>query len=70
MRDLFGCRVSAGTVHRMTGECAEALSAAEAGIKDAVTASAVIGADETGLRVAGQSHRVHVARTDRLTHRR
>jgi transposase len=68
MRDLFGCAVSAGTVDRMTREGAEALSAAEAGIKDAVTASAVIGADETGLRVAGQSQWVHVARTDRLTH--
>ena len=40
----------------------------EAGIKDLVTAAPVIGADETGLRVTGQSHRVHVARTDRLTY--
>ncbi|MDT5269553.1 MAG: transposase [Acidobacteriota bacterium] len=68
MRDLFGCTVSAGTVHRMTQECSEALSASEARIKDAVTTSPVIGADETGLRVAGQNHWVHVARTDRLTH--
>jgi len=68
MSDLFGCPVSPGTVHRMTEECAEALSGAEAGIKDAVTAAPVIGADETGLRVAGESHWVHVARTDRLTH--
>ena len=68
LRDLFGCAVSAGTVHRMTGECAEALSDAESRIKDSVTAAPVIGADETGLRVAGQSHWVHVARTDRLTH--
>jgi transposase len=68
LSDLFGCSVSPGTVHRMVVECAEALSGAEARIKDSVTASAVIGADETGLRVAGQSHWVHVARTDRLTH--
>ena len=68
MRDLFGCRLSAGSVHRMTEECAEALSGAEAAIKDAVTAAAVIGADETGLRVAGRGHWVHVARTDHLTH--
>jgi transposase len=68
MRDLFGCAVSAGTVHRVTEECAEALAGAEAGIKDSVTAAPVIGADETGLRVSGQSHWVHVARTDRLTH--
>ncbi len=56
MRDLFGCPVSAGIVYRMTGECAGALSAAEAGIKDSVTGASVIGADETGLRVAGRSH--------------
>ena len=68
MRDLFGCAVSAGTVHRMTVECSEALAGAEAGIKDLVTAAPVIGADETGLRVAGQGHWVHVARTDSLTH--
>ena len=68
MRDLFGCPVSPGTLDRMTEQCAAALSGIEARIKDLVTASPVIGADETGLRVAGQSHWVHVARTDRLTH--
>lgn len=68
MRDLFGCPVSAGTIHRMTEQCSEALSGTEAAIKDAVTSAPVIGADETGLRVAGRGHWVHVARTDRLTH--
>lgn len=68
LSDLFGCRISAGTVHRMTEECSEELAEAEARIKDAVTAAPVIGADETGLRVASGSHWVHVARTDRLTH--
>jgi transposase len=68
MRDLFGCAVSPGTVYRMTEECSEALADAEARIKDLVTAASVIGADETGLRVAGESHWVHVARTESLTH--
>jgi transposase len=68
LSDLFGCRLSAGTFHRMIVECSEALSGSEAAIKDSVTAASVIGADETGLRVAGGSHWVHVARTDRLTH--
>jgi transposase len=49
MSDLFGCPVSAGTVHRMTVECSEALTGTESGIKDSVTAAPVIGADETGL---------------------
>ena len=68
MSDLFGCPVSPGTVHRMTEECSAALAEVEAGITDSLTAAPVIGADETGLRLAGQGHRVHVARTDRLTH--
>jgi transposase len=68
LSDLFGCRVSPGTVHRMTVECSAALAGAEARIKALVTAAPVIGADETGLRVSGQGHWVHVARTDRLTH--
>jgi transposase len=68
MRDLFGCQVSPGTIHRMTEQCAAVLSGVEARIKDLVTAASVIGADETGLRVAGQGHWVHVARTESLTH--
>jgi transposase len=68
LRDLFGCSISPGTVHHLTEECAEALAGAEARLKDSVTAAAVIGADETGLRVAGESHWVHVARTESLTH--
>jgi len=50
MGALFGCHLSAGTVHRMTAECGEALAEAEARIKDLVTGAPVIGADETGLR--------------------
>jgi len=56
MSDLFGFPVSARTVHRMTEECAEALAGAEARLKDSVTAASVIGAEETGLRVAGANH--------------
>ncbi|MDT4898460.1 MAG: transposase [Acidobacteriota bacterium] len=37
-------------------------------IKAAVRNSTVVGADETGLRVAGTGGRVHVAKTDQLTH--
>lgn len=68
MSDLFACRISAGTVHRMTEECDEALSGAEAALKDSVRGAPVVGADETGLRVSGLSQWVHIARTDRLSH--
>jgi transposase len=68
MRDLFGCALSPGTLHTTRGRYAEKLVGAEARIKAALRHAPVIGADETGLRVAGKSHWVHVARTDYLTH--
>jgi transposase len=68
MRELFGCAISPGTLHATWGHCAEKLVGTEARIKAALRAAEVIGADETGLRVAGKSHWIHVARTDYLTH--
>jgi transposase len=68
MRDLFGCAISPGTVHTTRHRCAAELVGVEEQIKQGIKASEVIGADETGLRVAGQSHWIHVARTDGLTH--
>ena len=68
MRDLFGCAISPGTVHTTRHRCAEKLVGVEERIKQGIKAAEVIGADETGLRVAGQSHWIHVARTDDLTH--
>jgi transposase len=61
-------RSAAGTVHQIVKEYSKLLVGTESRIKDALTASSVIGADETRLRVATENHWVHVARTDRLTH--
>ena len=68
LRDLFGCRLSAATVQRAQHGCAAKLVRTEERIKTALRHSRVIGADETGLRVAGGGAWVHVARTDHLTH--
>jgi transposase len=68
MRELFGCTISPGTLHTTRGRCSAKLVGAEARIKAALRRSEVIGADETGLRVAGKGGWVHVARTDELTH--
>jgi len=68
MRDLFACRIAPGTVHTTRHRCAAKLVGVEEQIKNAIKESEVIGADETGLRVAGKSHWIHVARTDDLTH--
>jgi transposase len=68
MRDLFGCSISPGTIETTRQRCAAELVGVEEQIKAGIKAAEVIGADETGLRVAGKSHWIHVARTDTLTH--
>jgi transposase len=68
MRDLFGCRLSAGTVANIVRECADGLLETELKIKRSLRRSALIHADETGLRVEGRLHFVHVTSNQRLTH--
>ncbi|MDQ3258625.1 MAG: IS66 family transposase [Acidobacteriota bacterium] len=68
MRDLFASSISPGTIHTTRHRAAAKLVGVEEQIKHAIKHAAVIGADETGLRVAGKSAWIHVARTDGLTH--
>jgi len=68
MRELFGCALSAGTLSTAVRQCAAGLVETEVRIKRGLRRAAVIHADETGLRVAGRLHYVHVASTARLTH--
>src|ERR1044071_1434656 len=68
MRDLFGCRLSAGTVANIVRECASELVETELKIKRGLRRSPVLHADETGLRVEKKGQYVHVASNDRLTH--
>ena len=68
MRELFGCTLSTGTVANIVRECSEALMETELKIKRGLRRSALIHADETGLRVEGRLHFVHVTSNQRLTH--
>jgi len=68
MRDLFGCALSSGTVANIVRECADALLETELKIKRGLRRSALIHADETGLRVEGRLQYVHVTSNARLTH--
>jgi transposase len=68
MRDLFGCRLSAGTVANIVRECASGLVETELKIKQRLRRSSVIHADETGLRINKRLAYVHVASTAHLTH--
>jgi transposase len=68
MRDLFGCRLSPGTVANIVRECSDGLVETELKIKRGLRRSPVIHADETGLRVNKRLQYVHVASNARLTH--
>ncbi len=68
MRDLFGCQLSAGTAANIVRECAAGLVQTELKIKQRLRRSAVIHADETGLRINKRLGYVHVASTPELTH--
>lgn len=68
MRDLFGCRLSAGTVANIVRECADTLVETELKIKQKLRRASVIHADETGLRINKRLGYVHVASTSELTH--
>jgi len=68
MRELFGCSISPGTIDTTRHRCAAELVGVEEQIKAGLKEAEVIGADKTGLRVAGHNHWIHVARTDQLTH--
>ena len=67
LAELFGTPVSEGTVATMTSRAAEGLGEFLDQVKDRLVESDVVGFDETGLRVAGQLHWVHCARTGKYT---
>jgi transposase len=68
LRDLFGCRLSAGTIANIVRQCANELVATEVKIKRSLRRSPVIHADETGLRINKHLGYVHVVSTASLTH--
>lgn len=68
MRDLFGCDISQASIQHAARLCSTKLIRCEQRIKAAIRGAAVIGADETGIRINGTNAWVHVARTDSLTH--
>jgi transposase len=66
--DLFGCAPSPAIIQRAGRVFSEKLVRCEQRIKAAIRDSEVVGADETGLRVAGANGYVHAARTEELNH--
>jgi len=66
--DLLGCSLSDGSVASWVQEAAERLAPTVARIADLVAASRVQHADETGVRLEGKLHWLHVNSTRWLTH--
>lgn len=68
MRDLFGCpSFSEGTVVNFSTQCSERLEWVDELLRQRVTAAAVAGFDETGVRTEGSLHWLHTVSTDYLT---
>lgn len=67
MTDLFGVRISEGTLHNATEEAASVLKTVETSIRAALRSAASAHFDETGLRVNGTLNWLHVTSTPNLT---
>lgn len=58
--DLFGYEINAGTITNNTIRCNKLLEPVEAAIKEELKGSTLGHSDETGVRVAGKLHWLHV----------
>src|SRR5262245_37857234 len=67
MADLFGVKVAAATIARMSRTCAERLQDFVETVRDLVAGAPVKHTDETGFRIGGKTQWLHVASTTLLT---
>ena len=66
-KDLFGQPLSLGTLAAINTRASEVLAPVERAIIQGITRAPAVHADESGLRVAGKLHWLHVASTSLLT---
>ena len=67
MADLFDLRMSDGTILAANKEAATLLTPTVAAIGGALQVAPIVGADETGMRVAGKLHWMHLLATVTLS---
>jgi transposase len=67
LAELFGIPMSVGTVAAWTSRAAAGLAPFTAAARTALSEAELVHADETGLRVAGRGHWLHVASSSRFT---
>jgi transposase len=70
MSDLFGVRIAAATIGRISRSAAARLADFVAAVRDRAAAAAVKHMDETGFRVGGATQWLHIAATALLTYYR
>ena len=70
MTDLFGLRITTGTLANISNRAATSLQPTVERIKQAISAAKIKHLDETGFRVSGKLTWLHVAGTEFLTHYR
>lgn len=63
MADLFGVKLAAATIARMSRTCAARLADFVTAVRDIVAGAAVKHLDETGFRIGGKTQWLHVAST-------
>jgi len=68
MSDVFGCKISEGTIYNQVQKCYEIIEPVEKSIKAKVQESEVVHFDETGMRVNGSGQWLHVSSTKTHTH--
>ncbi len=66
-KELFGIRLSQGTLVNFINECSGRLTPVVEEIKAAIIASDVVHFDESGFRILGSLHWLHSASTEMLT---
>ena len=66
--DLFGVPLSSGTLVNIEREIGERLEEVNERIKDQILDSPVVHFDETGMRIEGKLHWLHVAGTEEATY--
>jgi len=67
LAELFGTPMATGTVAAWTARAAAGLAPFTAAARRALTGAELVHVDETGLRVAGRLHWLHVASSSRFT---
>jgi len=67
MRDLFGVSLVPATIARMSRSCAHRLASVAQAVRERVAGAKVKHLDETGFRLSGRTHWLHIASTALLT---